>query len=376
MAQISVASSFRPRRPRGEPTPVVRATATGQRSSSALAGSLVWLWLVAACAVGTQHVRSATPDAAGPIAGTAGSAVVPTLAPGVSAFAMVGSDPVVTVHSLAPAGPGQGAITVAVFNAATTRLVLHAGSLQPLPGGTWTDGPQVGAQERTALLAAFNGGFKTADARGGWVSEGRTVVPLIAGAASVVIYADGGTDIGAWGIEVPSPHRTVVSVRQNLQLLIDGGVPQNVLTASESQLEQEWGHAYAGAPLISRSALGVTASGALVWAAGTDITIAALADALVGQRVQRALELDINAPLVRGFLYPQPATLTTTTPLENGMLPLVAGQTEPGAGQSPTGAEPVPQCTYLTTCSRDFFTVLVRNSGVGGIHEIRPSTAL
>jgi hypothetical protein len=278
----------------------------------------------------------------------------------VSAFATIASGPVVTVHSVAPAGPGQGPITVAVFNPSTTRLVLHAGSLQPVAGGTWSDGPQVGVAERTVLLAAFNGGFKTVDARGGWMSEGRTVVPLVPGAASVVIYADGGTDIGAWDVEVPAPHRTVVSVRQNLQPLVDGGVPQNVATTSQSQLQQLWGHAYAGAPLISRSALGITASGALVWAAGTDITVAALADALVAQRVQRALELDINAPLVRGFLYPEPATLTTTMPLEGGMLPLVAGQTEPAVGQSPTGAEPVPHCTYLTTCSRDFFTVLIR----------------
>jgi len=298
---------------------------------------------------------------------------VPTLPPGVSAEASVGSVPVVSVRVLAPAGPGQGAISVAVFNPTRTQLVLHAGSLQPVAGGSWNNGPLVGSQERTQLLAAFNGGFKMADARGGWVSEGQTVTALVPGAASVVIYADGGTDIGSWGVEVPSPHRTVVSVRQNLQMLIDRGVPQHVVATSENQLEQWWGVAYQGASLISRSALGITASGGLVWAAGTDVTPAALADALLARGVQRALELDINAPLVRGFLYPQPATLSTSLPLDNGIVPLVAGQTQPGAGQAPTGAYPVPHCTYLTTCSRDFFTVLLRNGGVGRIHEIRPA---
>ncbi|MHB1712783.1 MAG: hypothetical protein ACYCV7_15525 [Acidimicrobiales bacterium] len=292
-------------------------------------------------------------------------APVPTLTPGELALGTVGSVPVVTVRQVAPAGLGQGAISVAVFNPRRTRLVLHAGSVEPVAGGTWHYGPQVGPQERSVLLAAFNGGFKMADARGGWFSEGRTVVPLVPGAASVVIYADGGTDIGTWGVEVPAAGRQVVSVRQNLQLLIDHGVPQLIDPTSETQLERWWGIAYAAEPLIARSALGITASGALVWAAGTDVTVAALADALLAQGVQRALELDINAPLVRGFLYPGPATLTTAGPLDGGILPLVAGQTQPGPGQSPTGAEAVPQCTYLTTCSRDFFTVLVRHGALG-----------
>ena len=356
---------------------MVRSTTIGRYRQIALARSVLSLGLLAGCTNVAQRVAEPTtggaPFTVRPDSPTT-SVPMPTLAPGVSALGTVGSVPVVTVRQIAPAGPGQGPITVAAFNPARTQLVLHAGSLQPLAGGTWNDGPQVGAQERTFLLAAFNGGFKIGDARGGWVSEGQTVAPLVPGAASVVIYADGSTDIGTWGVEVPAAQRTVVSVRQNLQLLIDGGVPQHVVTTSESELEQWWGIAFRGAPLVSRSALGITASGALVWAAGTDVTVAALADALLARGVQRALELDINAPLVRGFLYPGPASLTTSMPLDNGMLALVAGQTQPGAGQSPTGADAVPQCTYLTTCSRDFFTVLIRNND-GRIHEIRPSPA-
>jgi hypothetical protein len=350
----------------------------------ALAGSAVSVGLIAGCTGVAQHPVSSSPEVTSPSAArtTSGSGSmvnpkhpttsvpVPTLTPRVSALAKVGPVSVVSVHLVAPAGPGQGPITVAVFNPARTQLVLHAGSLQPVAGGLWNYGAQVGTQERTVLLAAFNGGFKVANAQGGWVSEGRTAVPLESGAASVVIYADGGTDIGTWGVDVPAPHRMVVSVRQNLQLLIDGGIPQHVVTSSESQLEHWWGMAYAGAPLISRSALGIAASGALVWAAGTDVTVAALADALLAQGVQRALELDINAPLVRGFLYPGAATVVSTMPFVNGMVPLIFGQTQPGAGQSPTGADAVPHCTYLTICSRDFFTVLIRNGGTGRIHEV------
>ncbi|MBO0731833.1 MAG: hypothetical protein J2P57_21420 [Acidimicrobiaceae bacterium] len=273
----------------------------------------------------------------------------------------VGSVPLVWVWRAPPAGPGQGPITVAVFDPARTHLVLHAGSLQPVPGQSWVYGAQVGSKERQSLLAAFNGGFKLADARGGWYSQGRTVAPLVAGAASVVIYADGGADIGAWGREVPAPHRAVASVSQNLQLLIDNAHPQLQVATSEVQLERWWGTAFRAASLISRSALGVTASGALVWAAGTDVSIPALTQALLAHHVVRALELDINAPLVRGFLYAKPATITSVAPAGT-VLPLVKGQTQTLADFTSmgTGASSVPHCTYLTTCSRAFFTVLTR----------------
>jgi N-acetylmuramoyl-L-alanine amidase len=280
------------------------------------------------------------------------------------AESIVGSRPLATVWRIPPATPGQGPISVAVFDPARTRLALHAGSLQPVPGESWIYGSQVGPEERPKLLAAFNAGFKAADGRGGWYSEGRTASPLVAGAASVVIYADGGVDIGAWGREVPAPHRALASVRQNLQLLIDAGRPQLQGATSEAQLEQWWGVAYLGARLVSRSALGVTAGGALVWAAGTDITVNALADALLAHGAVRALELDINAPLVRGFLYEGPATVRTSEPLSENLLPLVAGQTQTAAdfGPTGTGSSPVPHCTYLSTCSRDFFTVLIRST--------------
>jgi len=168
-------------------------------------------------------------------------------------------------------------VTVLALDPQRTRLVLHAGSAEPTPGLAWRAGPQVSAAEQRSLVAAFNGGFKERDARGGWFSEGRAVTPLVPGAASVVIYADGTTDIGSWWTEVPAPGRTVASVRQNLRLLIDRGTPQRTHPVGQRQLDLWWGHAFRGQPLISRSALGITASGSLVWAAGTKVTVAALA---------------------------------------------------------------------------------------------------
>ena len=73
------------------------------------------------------------------------------------------------------------------------------------------------------LVAAFNGGFRLSTGAGGFFSYGQVGARLRDGLGSIVTYADGSTDIGAWNQEVPAPGRQVVSVRQNLKLLIDHG---------------------------------------------------------------------------------------------------------------------------------------------------------
>jgi hypothetical protein len=244
---------------------------------------------------------------------------------------------------------------VVELNPVRTRLVLHAGSADPVAGGVWRHGPVIGAPERRVLVAAFNGGFKMRDSRGGWRSEGRTTQPLLPGAASVVIYGNGSTDIGSWGREVPRPGLAVASVRQNLELLIDHGRAYRTQPVAQPQLDTWWGHAFRGQRLISRSALGITAQGGLVWAAGTRITVASLAGALLAHHVVRALELDVNAPLVRGFLFAGPARVTATERVATGTLPLVVGQT-----QGPVRPPHAQHCDYVTACTRDFFTVLAR----------------
>ena len=212
----------------------IAATATGQNA------------IAAGIARAAEQDLTATPNVSTPVLPAAVVGETPL------AESVVGSTPLIRVWRVPPAAPEQGAITVAAFDPARTRLVLHAGSLQPVPGQSWVNGPQVGAVERGSLLGALDRGFKLADARGGWFSQGRTVSPLIAGAASVVIYADGGADIGAWGHDVPAPRRSVASVRQNLQLLIDAGQPQLQHAVDERQLEQWWGVAFRGALLVSR----------------------------------------------------------------------------------------------------------------------------
>jgi hypothetical protein len=282
------------------------------------------------------------------------------LPPGLFAQVTDAGQVLATAVQVAPGGPGQAPVTVVSFSPTRVRLVLHAGSVEPSAVGGWRYGPSVGRAERRVLVAAFNGGFKMRDARGGWRSEGRTITPLVRGGASVVIYRDGGVDIGAWGTEVPQPGRRVASVRQNLQLLVDHGRALLTHPRGQAQLDAWWGHAFQGQPLIARSALGVTATGALVWAAGDRTTVAALARALIHAGATRALELDINAPLVRGFLFSSPGLVLTSHHGRTAVVPLVVGQRQ--LLHDPARFDPAiaPHCTYLSACSRDFFTVLLR----------------
>ena len=103
------------------------------------------------------------------------------------------------------------------------HLSLHAGSSD---GGTvgWTYGDRIAAQEVPRLVAAVNGGFKLTYTDVGFMSGGHVAVPLKAGLASIVTYADGTTNIGAWEAGVPSTRKTVFSVLQNQRLLVDRGV--------------------------------------------------------------------------------------------------------------------------------------------------------
>lgn len=222
------------------------------------------------------------------------------------------------------------------FNQRLLELVLHSGTVDAGASG-WRHGPVIAGSERRHLLSAFNGGFKFSTGAGGFMSYGRAATPLRDGLGSIVTYTDGYTDIGSWHRELPSTGRTVASVRQNLTLLIDHGRP-----AANVDCLSCWGATLGGISDPARSALGVTADGHLIWAGGEHVTVAQLADLLLGARVLRAVELDINPEWVAAYLYGHRGGHGPLTPV-----PITLGQ--PGTpGQ------------FLAPYSRDFFTVLTR----------------
>jgi hypothetical protein len=118
---------------------------------------------------------------------------------------------------------------------------------------------------------------------------------------------------------VPS---NIVSVRQNLDLLVNNGQPVPGLYANDTT---KWGYTLGNAVYVWRSGLGVTANGALVYVGGPGLNITDLANLLVRAGAVRAMELDINTDWVNFSSY-TPVTPTGLAGPGNGT-ELLAGMT-------------------------------------------------
>ncbi|HEV3212579.1 MAG TPA: phosphodiester glycosidase family protein [Acidimicrobiales bacterium] len=231
-------------------------------------------------------------------------------------------------------------IGVAWMDQRLLRAQLYSGSEVP-GGGPYRFNAPISTLASRTLDAAFNAGFKMQDANGGYYTDHHVVVPLRAGAASLVVYRDGSATVGAWGTQVGlSPQ--VASVRQNLDLIVNGGRAVPGLLANDNS---QWGATLGGAYAVWRSGVGVTSNGALVYVGGPSLTITSLANLLVDAGAVRAMELDINTDWVQFSTYRaapmQPVTGANGTSLLSNM----------------AGA---PSRYFESWWIRDFFTMSVR----------------
>ena len=211
------------------------------------------------------------------------------------------------------------------FDQGLVHLTLHAGSSDGGVGG-WTYGDHISRREIHMLIAAVNGGFKLTYHDVGFVSGSHVAAALKPGLASIVTYTDGTTNIGAWHAGVPSASRRVFSVLQNQRLLIDHGVA----AASVSEcIISCWGETIGSRTVVARSALGITANGQLVWAAGEQLQPAELAAALIHAGALRAIELDINPAWVAAYLYVHHSSGPSPTPVVPGQVGIAGELLEP-----------------------------------------------
>jgi hypothetical protein len=205
--------------------------------------------------------------------------------------------PAVYETTLIPPGGSQAA----GISWMDTRLLsarLYSGSRSP-GGGPYRYTAPIRPAQAASVVAAFNGGFMMNQAGGGYYTQGRVIVPLRRGAASLVIKADGSVSVGAWGRDViMTPD--VVGVRQNLVPLVAGGRPTRKAASTHWQA---WGATCGAASCAAsvpgiehqwRSGVGVTANGALVYATGPALDPLQLAQLLVRAGVVRGMQLDIN----------------------------------------------------------------------------------
>ncbi len=216
---------------------------------------------------------------------------------------------------------------------------LFAGSQEP-GGGPWPYQAPIPAGVTNSLVAAFNSGFRMKDSHGGYYAYGRTAVPLAKGAASLVIYNDGTATVGQWGRDV-GMGPTVAAVRQNLSLIVDHRQP--VPRLGDGSFKQ-WGNTLGNKVLVWRSGVGVTADGALLYAAGNGLSASSLAGVLARVGAVRAMEMDINSEWTDFFAF----------------------DPSPGRPASPANATKLlpdmsqPTTRYFQPSARDFVVMLAR----------------
>lgn len=227
-------------------------------------------------------------------------------------------------------------VGVAWMDPTVLRAQLYSGSYIPGDGPFKYTAP-INANASKSIVAAFNAGFRLQDANGGYYTDGRMIKALRKGAASVVIYKDGRMSVGQWGRDFKMSNQ-IASVRQNLDLIVDGG---KAAAGLKSQNSTKWGVTLGGTYNVWRSGIGVTKNGAIVYVGGPALSISDLANVLVRAGAVEGMQLDINTGWVQYSTYSGP--LGTSINGSNGT-PLLSGM------QSPS--------RYFTTWwNRDFFTM-------------------
>jgi hypothetical protein len=222
---------------------------------------------------------------------------------------------------------------VAWIDTARTRIGYYPGRLEPSVSLPARGAMEVPSQSRSRLLATFNSAFKLSDSGGGFALGGRTYAPLKAGLATLIGYANGRVDVTAWS-GGPQAQSGVAFARQNLPLIVSGGLPNPNLSDGP-----EWGLTLGNAVRVWRSGIGVDTRGNLIYAGAPDQTVGSLAQILIHAGAVRAMQLDINSYWVTFTTYGQP---NAAQPVK-----LLPGMTR--------GLD-----RYLTPDDRDFFAVLLR----------------
>jgi len=250
---------------------------------------------------------------------------------------LVDGSPAIYTTLLRPAQNPTAEAGVAWIDQSRLHARLYSGSLSP-GGYFWKLTAPISHAASKTLVAAFAGGFLLKDSHGGYLSEGHLVAALVRGAASLVIYRNGSIAIGSWGRDL-AMRSSVVAVRQNLTLLVDHGSPVPGLYPYDTST---WGSTLHQVVDVPRSALGITASGALVYAEGS-MNIVDLASMMVRAGAIRAMVLDMNP------LWPVFATYAPSSP---------NGYATPANGKDLTPSMvQKPDRFFQTRYARDFITL-------------------
>jgi hypothetical protein len=219
------------------------------------------------------------------------------------------------------------------FDHTRTAIAYYPGRYEP-PNAAVRGPMMVPDDQRSRLLASFNGGFTYADGNNGSADNGRTNEPLQDGNATLIGYRDGRIAIVKWS-GGPDVGPDVAWARQSLAPIVWNGQLNPQL--NDDPNSPQWGYTLGGVTRVWRSGVGIDRHGNLIYVAADGQTVITIAKILQHVGAVRAMEFDIN---------PDWHTLITYIHGAHGLVPTMVG---PNPNQPPT--------RYLSPDDRDFFAV-------------------
>ncbi len=198
-----------------------------------------------------------------------------------------------------------------VVDMSMTSMRYYVGSQEPAAS---KGNSEVEPDIRSKIMAVTNAMWMQRHSKGaGAIFRGKTMYPMINGAATLIVYKDGSVDIREWTPDIPL--ELVQDARQLRHLIVkDGMVVQSVLRKGKIE-DSEIGLGFllggGGKDLdgkhawfvAHRSAFGIRKDGNLVFAIGHHIGSKDLARALVLAGCERGLHGDANPDNIVANLY-------------------------------------------------------------------------
>lgn len=168
------------------------------------------------------------------------------------------------------------------------RAALFNGAEEP--GGSWSRDDHVPEDLYPALMAVMNSGFRMEQMEGGYMTEGKTVQPLINGRATLGIDRSGHISIGEYGRDMVDDG-SWATLRQNLVLMLDHGVSGIEHAKQENVF---WGAELDGTMYVNRSAVCIMNDGRLAYVMAGKIDGPQFAEVLLNVGCDTAMQLDVN----------------------------------------------------------------------------------
>ncbi len=200
------------------------------------------------------------------------------------------------------------------------------------------------------VVAAFNGAFKTEHGAYGMMEQRKILLPPVQDAATVATMEDGSVKMGPWPAGQPIPE-TMISYRQNLDPLVDGGV-------FNPKRRDKWGrtpHTSLTYMNTIRSGLCMNDEGALFYIWGDDLTAQTLGATMNVAGCDFGMHLDMN-PFHTAFAYyrfEEPVSNSSQEPPEyRASLALHEMSYYPK--------------TYVEGSLKDFFYLTLKKTGLDG----------